>query len=300
MAKELELRVWALADSLRQGNSPSTIPGRGVEVSGVREYQHGDEARGIDWRVTARRGRLFVKEFSQERELPVLVILNLTPSLWSGRGDIKAVRAKEISSLLAAFSLRSGDRVGLFLAGAGAGRFLPPSDGRGQLSRILRELLVDLEWASPLPLGESLLQARFLLHQRARVFLVGDFQWSESETREVSPGLRTLTAKHDLIPVCVMDGREWKLPAVGSILLRDPLTGRRSLFRTSRGNQKLRRTLEQSRSRTLESLRSFGLAPWEVDVEEVLVEALRGHIYRQEARFKKGGMSAPGPERASG
>ena len=79
-----------MADSLRHGDNPSSIPGRGIEVSGVREYQHGDEARGIDWRVTARRGRLFVKEFSQERELPLLVILNLTPTLWSGRGESKA------------------------------------------------------------------------------------------------------------------------------------------------------------------------------------------------------------------
>ncbi len=273
-----------MADSLAQGDNPSSVLGRGVEVSGVREYQPGDEARGIDWRVTARRGRLFVKEFSQERELPVLVILNQTPSLRAGRGDVKAVRAMEASALMAAIGLRAGDRVGLLISGSGDDRIVRPGNGRTQLPRILSELMAPPSTEPPVPLREGLSKARFLLNQRARVFLVGDFQLPLSDLSDLGKGLEALGARHVLIPVRVRDSSEGALPATGSLLLQDPISGELRTYRGSDSAQELRTLLEDRERETSALFRRIGLEEWTLDVDEPLLEGIRRHLFQSRIR----------------
>jgi len=280
----LQLRLNAMADSLAQGDNPSSVLGRGVEFSGVREYQPGDEARGIDWRVTARRGRLFVKEFSQERELPVLVILNQTPSLRAGRGDVKAIRALEASALLAAIGLRAGDRVGLLISGIGDDRIVRPGNGRTQLPRILSELMAPPSMELPKPLREGLSKARFLLHQRARVFLIGDFQLPLSDLPDLGKGLEALGARHVLIPVRVRDSREGALPAGGSLLLRDPISGELKTYRGPDSAQELRSLLEEREQETSALFRRIGLEEWTLDVNEPLLEGIRRHLFQSRIR----------------
>ena len=181
----LQLHLNALADSLLQGESPSSLLGRGMEVTGAREYQNGDEARGIDWRVTARRDRLYVKEFSAEKELPVLIVLHRSPTLWAGRGGVKAIRALETCGLLATLGIRSGDRVGLILSEAEGGQVISPGNGRIQIPRILRALLSTTGPEAPHGLKPTLQSAGFLLKQRARIFIVGDFQMPETDLEDL-------------------------------------------------------------------------------------------------------------------
>jgi uncharacterized protein (DUF58 family) len=278
-----------MADSLAQGDNPSSVPGRGVEVSGIREYQPGDEARGIDWRVTARRGRLFVKEFSQERELPVLVILSQTPSLWAGRGGVKAIRAMEASALLTAMGLRAGDRVGLLISGGLSDRIVPPGNGRTQLPRILAELMAQPSTEHRVPLGETLSKARFLLHQRARVFLIGDFQIPLSELSDLGRGLETLRDRHVLIPVRVRDSHEGSLPATGSFVLRDPDSGELWKYRGVRSARKLRTLLEKRERETSALFRGIGLEEWTLDVDEPLLEGIRRHLFQSRTRVSNRG-----------
>jgi uncharacterized protein (DUF58 family) len=294
LARKLEFQVLALADSLRPGENPSNATGRGIEFSGIREYQHGDEARGIDWRVTARRSRLFVKEFSQERELPTLIILHLGPSLLGARGPAKANRCREVAALLAALALRTGDRVGFLHSGLGQGRTIPLGNTRGQLALILREMLSHPTPEPPLLLEESLKRARFMLGERARVFLVGDLRVEDREVEGLREGIRGLSAKHFVVPVRITDQRGTLIPPTGTILLRDPSSGRSTRLRSWRDGPILKEALNRSDERLAALLSSLGLSCRDIDVGKSLVEGVQGVLFRPQGRSQRSGTAGRG------
>jgi uncharacterized protein (DUF58 family) len=288
LSKGLRLRLSAMADSLLQGESPSSIPGRGVEVVGVREYQPGDEVRGIDWRVTARRGRLYVREYAEERELPVLVLVHRSPTLWAGRGGIKAGRAFEAAALFSILGLRAGDAVGLLLSGDQGIGIVPPGNGRHQLGRILLGLLSHDRVGSPHSMDPCLDMARVLVRHRARVFVVGDFQLPSTEMGPLQRGLRILSQRHVVVPVRITDEEEGNWPLRGSFHLQDPVSGRSAAFLGPRTRQALRRSLAETEGETRAIFRSLGLQEWVLDVKEPLVDAFRRHLFRARGRLDPG------------
>jgi len=280
LARELELRAWVLADSLRHGGNPSALPGRGIEVARLREYQPGDEARDIDWRVSARRGRPFVKEYAQETESPVLLVFHRDRSLWAGRGGAKAMRAAEVLALLAAAALRSGDRVGLHLSGIQGekGEGVQMEGGRRHLSRILHALVRPPSHVQALGLEVGMRQAGMTLKERSRVFLVGSFQLPEMEIRRARPELRRLADRHTLVPVRIRDREEGKLPPGTWAVLQDTQTGR---YYRCPGNDPGRRVeglLEGQRERVDRFFESLGLFIWNVDVDLPLLAQIEGHL----------------------
>jgi len=294
LSKSLHLRLSATADSLLLGNSPSSMPGRGVEVVGVREYQPGDEVRGIDWRVTARRGRLYVREYAEERELPDLVVVHRSPTLWAGRGGVKAVRAFEAAALLSILGLRGGDAVGLLLSGNQGVEVVPPGNGRDQLARILLSLLSSEPSLTPHPIGPSLEPARILVRQRARVFILGDFQLPSAELESLRRCLLVLSRRHVVVPVRIRDRAEQDWPSNGWFLLRDPLSGASEPSMGPRRRRAARRSLFETEHETRDLFQSLGLQEWILDVEEPLVDAFRRHLFKPRGRLDPKGRCAFG------
>ena len=280
-ARAMEVRLEGIADSIIHGDRLSGFPGRGLEAVGVREYQHGDEARGIDWRVTARKGRLHVKEFAEERDLPFLLLLHRSPTLGGGRSGIKETRALEVAGILSAVALKGGDRVGILQGGGGRGGFLSPARSSTQLLHLLSSLLDPPEAAFREPLTELLALAARLAGERHRIFLIADFRVAEHSAFEMRKGLARLVGRHALTPVRITDGREAVFPCAFPALLRDPRD--RRLHRPARGGGRndLRTALDREDERVGEMLRELGLREWRVEVDAPLVPTLRTHMARE-------------------
>ena len=279
-ARDLEIRLAAMALSILQGDRLSGLQGRGLEVSGVREYEGGDEARAVDWRVTARTGRLHVKEFEEERDLPSMVILHRSWDLLGGRGGIRMIRALEISGLLSALALKEGDRGGLLQGGVGCRTFLPPARNQNQLQRIVASLLEPAQDGLCEALPSLLDRARKLARERSRIFLVAGFHCPGPVLEETREGLGRLSEAHALIPVRVLDGAEGVFDGPWPIPLEDPAVGVFSPGREERRDEGLREALNWEDEAVGEMFRGLGLREMRVDVSQPLLPTLRACLAR--------------------
>ena len=227
--RRLEIRSRHLVEELFAGQSESVFKGRGVEFEEVRHYVPGDEVRDIDWNVTARFGAPFVKRFVEERELTVMLVVDVSRSMRFGTaGPEKRELAAELCAVLGFAAMQHNDRVGLVLAGERVEHFVPPARGRTHLLRMLRDVL----GVEPRSRGTSLWDAaRFLLRttrRRSLVFWISDFE-DRIETRD----FRVLARRHELTALLLRDPRDETLPAVGWVELEDLELGTRTLVNTS-------------------------------------------------------------------
>jgi uncharacterized protein (DUF58 family) len=231
--RRIELRARGLVESLFGGEYHSVFKGRGLEFSDVREYQPGDDVRAIDWNVTARRGRPFVKEYVEERELTVLLIVDLSASKEYGRGPkANAAVASEIAAILALAAAANNDRVGLVLVTDRVERFVPPGSGRRHALRLVLELLAFRPAGRRTRLSAGLEYASRVLHRRATVFLISDFLTDRTSDLGLARVARRFSREHDLVPMRLTDTPR-ELPSVGLVALFDPETGRRVVVNTS-------------------------------------------------------------------
>ena len=232
--RRLEIRSRRLVEDLFSGGTESVFKGRGVEFEEVRPYAPGDEVRDIDWNVTARLGQPFVKRFVEERELTVMLVVDVSRSMLFGtRGQEKRELAAELCALLGFAAVRQNDRVGMALVSDDVEHFVPPARGRVHLLRILRDVL-DHDAARGTRLGAA---ARFLtrtLKRRSLVFWVSDFA-----DRLDPSDWRLLSARHELTALALRDPADEHLPKAGWVLFEDLETGRRRLVDT--GSESVRR-----------------------------------------------------------
>src|SRR6201999_3875705 len=175
--RELEIRTRRMVDDSMAGAYHSVFKGRGMDFDEVREYSPGDEVRTIDWNVTARAGRAFVKKFTEERELTIFLVVDISASGNFGSGDLaKRDLAAEVASVLAFSAIRNSDKVGLLLFTDQVEIYLPPKKGRRHVLRVVRDIL----YHSPRSIGTDAVKAldiaNRLLHRRAVVFLISDFE----------------------------------------------------------------------------------------------------------------------------
>jgi uncharacterized protein (DUF58 family) len=223
--RRLEIRTRRLVDESLAGSYHSMFRGRGMEFAEVREYTPGDDVRTIDWNVSARMGHPFVKKFTEERELTVVLVVDASGSEGFGTGTAtKIALSAELAALLAFSAIRNNDRVGLLLFTDRVERFLPPRRGREHALRVVREVLA----AEPAGRGTRIGQALEYLHvlrKRAVVFLISDFQDADYERT-----MRAVARRHDLVAICVTDPRETALPEVGLVAVVDPETGATGLI----------------------------------------------------------------------
>ena len=215
--RKIEIRTSKLANEQLAGGYHSVFKGRGMAFSEVRQYQPGDDVRFIDWNVSARMNDVYVKVFTEEREMTVMLLVDLSASERFGSvARPKVETVAEVAALLAFSAIKNNDRVGLILFTDRVERYVPPKKGKGHVMRVVTEILT----AKPKGRGTDISCALDLLggvqRRRAVAFLVSDMiagPWDRS--------LRIAAARHDLIPVEVVDPREEELPDVGLALVED-------------------------------------------------------------------------------
>lgn len=228
--RRIELSTRGLVNDVLSGEYHSVFKGRGMNFAEVREYQYGDDIRTIDWNVTARNGSPFVKIHEEERELTVMLLVDLSASGDFGtRGRFKAEVAVEICALLAFSAIKNNDKVGLIVFTDDVEKFVPPRKGRRHVLRVLRELLYHEPQSTGTDIAAALDYLNHVQRRRAVTFLVSDFQDDGFEKPLAAAGRR-----HDLVAVRLRDEREAELPPLGILALEDPETGQRVMVDTSR------------------------------------------------------------------
>jgi len=232
----LEIKTRALVETAFAGDYHSVFKGRGMNFEDVREYQPGDEIRAIDWNVTARLGSPFVKKFTEERELTVMLIVDVSASgNFGSAAQSKRELAAEVACLLAFSAIRNNDKVGLLLFSDRLELFIPPKKGRSHTLRIIREILFFEPAGRGTNAAAALDHFNRIITRRAVVFLISDFQAGDFSRELAVPAKR-----HDLIALRIRDERERVLPNIGIITLEDAETGEQIEINTADRNVRSR------------------------------------------------------------
>ncbi len=282
--RRLEITTRRMVDEYLAGRYTSLFKGRGVEFSEVREYQPGDDVRSIDWNVTARCGEPYVKKNAEERELTLVLVVDLSASQDFGTGlRSKRDLALEVSALLAFSALRNGDRVGLLLFTDRVEKYVPPRRGRRHCLRLVREILEPEPAGRGTDLALALGYLDRVQKRRTVVFLLSDFLGTLPQR-----DLRVTCRRHDVSALCLADPREASVPAVGRLRLRDLETGRVVLIDTSDASFR-RRFREAAGQRSRDLRRHFegaGADFGEFSTEGPVVTSLLRFFAEKQARHR--------------
>jgi uncharacterized protein (DUF58 family) len=229
--RQIEIRTNREVTDVLGGQYHSVFKGRGMEFEEVREYLPGDEVRSIDWNVTARLGHPFVKKFKEERELTVMLVVDVSAS-----GQFGSVRqtknelAAELAAVLAFSAIRNNDKVGLIMFTDQIEEYIAPKKGRRHVLRVIREILAFQPKGRGTNLTRALDYLNHVQRRRAVTFVLSDFQVGDEEL--VRKKLRVASKRHDVVALSLRDPREEELPVVGLVELRDAETGERVLVDT--------------------------------------------------------------------
>ena len=252
----------------------------------VREYQPGDDVRAIDWNVTARMGDAFIKKFTEERELTVMLIVDVSASGEFGSVNLsKRELAAEVACLFAFSAIRNNDKVGCILFSDHVELFIPPAKGRGHALRIIREILFFEPKGKGTDVAGALVAANRVLHRRAVVFLLSDFQ-----APDFSKPLTIAARRHDVVAIPIEDPRELELPDVGRVDFEDAETGERLVLNTSDRRARLR-FAENVAARQEEipaGFHRFGVDTITLRTDADYVPALRNFFRTRERRLALG------------
>lgn len=219
--KLLEINTRKLVNSLFAGQYHSAFKGQGMTFAEFREYVAGDDVRAISWPVTARTGKTFIKKFDEERELTLMLVVDVSGSLSFGSGEyFKGEIITHLSALLGFAAAKNNDHVGLLLFSDQVEHFVPPKKGRGHIQRILRDLYFYRPKSQGTKLSAAMDHLRGVLKKRATIFVFSDFQ-----DKAYAQALKTMSKKHDVVAIVVQDPSEVEMPAIGLVDLLDSETG---------------------------------------------------------------------------
>ena len=247
----IRIMTSRLVDEHLSGEYHSVFKGQGMEFDEVREYVPGDDVRSIDWNVTARTGMPHIKRFSEERELTVVFLVDVSGSLSFGSGErSKAELAAEITCLLALSAIRNQDKIGLILFSDRIVKSIPPRKGRTAAMRLVREVLATEETREGTDINGALKFLNSVQKRKAVVFLVSDFMAGDYERQ-----LRVTARHHDVICCPLSDPHELELPNVGMVELQDPETGALMLVDTS--SRRVRKQFARQALQETEALDAF-------------------------------------------
>ncbi|GAB4346247.1 MAG: DUF58 domain-containing protein [Candidatus Abyssubacteria bacterium] len=284
--RRIQITTSRTVNDVLAGQYRSVFKGRGMEFAEVREYQIGDDIRSIDWNVTARMGRLYVKQFAEERELTVMLLVDVSGS---GRfGSLERTKneiAAEIGALIAFSAIRNNDKVGLVMFTDRVEKFVAPKKGRSHVLRVIREIL----YFQPMGKGTNIAAAIEYLMQvstrRTVAFILSDFLDSGYEKQ-----LRVANQRHDVIALRINDPREIELPPIGFIHLEDPETGTMTIVNTRDPN--LRKQYERVTARYLaeqaKAFRSMNVDHVEIWTNASYIKPLVRFFRMRERRLASG------------
>ena len=282
----LELRTRGLVNSLFSGEYHSVFKGQGMEFAEVREYQPGDEVRSIDWNVTARMRQPYVKRYVEERELTVMLAVDLSGSSRFGTvSRYKSELATELSAVLAMSANRNNDRVGTLLFTDRVEHVVPPGKGRKHMLRLIRDLLAFQPAGSATNIGVATEYLGKMLKHRSIVFVLSDFQGGDMERP-----IKLLAQRHDVVAVTVEDPRERTLPDIGLARFVDPESG--DTVDIDTGDRRVREAFERSVSEETERVRRLfrrlGIDEIPVRTDSGYVEPLLRFFRLREQRGRRG------------
>lgn len=281
--RRIELRTRHLVNSVFAGQYHSVFKGRGMNFEEVREYAPGDEIRAIDWNVTARMNAPYIKKFTEERELTVMLLVDVSASGVFGSVDLsKRELAAEVASILAFSAINNNDKVGLILFSEEVELFIPPKKGRLHTLRLIREMLFFEPKGRKTNLAGALDYLNRITSRRCVVFAISDFM-----APDFTKALTVTSRRHDLVAMPVIDPGEGEIPNVGIVTLEDAETGEQIDVDTS--SQAVREglaELNEERLRTLERLlRSRRVDIVRLATDEDYLVALRMFFEQRERRI---------------
>ncbi len=251
--RRIQITTSRMVSDVFAGQYQSVFKGKGMEFDEVREYLPGDEIRAIDWNVTARMGHPYVKKFVEERELTVMLMLDMSSSCFFGTSkQLKIGLAAEICSLLAFSAIRNNDKVGLIIFTDRIEKFVPPRKGARHVLRVIREALYFKPEGTSTDITAALQYLNGVTTRKTVTFIISDF-YAQGYKRM----LAVANKRHDIIAITITDPRELDLPDVGIIALDDVETGERFTVDTSKASVR-RQYAEQGRMRMKERAGLFG------------------------------------------
>lgn len=237
--RKIEIKTRGLTRQIFAGEYHSAFKGRGMTFSEVREYQYGDDTRSIDWNVTARFNNPFVKIFEEERELTVMLLVDVSGS--RNFGSVAALKKNvitEISAVLAFSAIFNNDKIGVMFFSDRVEKYIPPKKGRKHILHIIRELIEFKPESALTDLNEPLKYLTNVIKKRCTSFIISDFI-----CEDFSSSMQIASRKHDLVALKIYDERETELPDIGMVKFKDPETGLMKWIDTSSSN--LRRTFHE-------------------------------------------------------
>lgn len=283
--RKIEIRTSRLANDQLAGGYHSVFKGRGMAFSEVRQYQPGDDVRFIDWNVSARMSETYVKVFTEEREMTVMLLVDLSGSERFGSvSRPKVETVAEVAALLAFSAIKNNDRVGLILFTDRVEKLIPPKKGKGHVMRVITEILNARPVGEGTDLCEALDTLGHVARRRSVAFLVSDFIADRYERP-----LRVAAARHDLIPIQVVDPREEELPDVGLALFEDLETGELVEVDTSdaRVRKAYQRRVARQRQKREELFRRLSVDHVTVQTDRDYVRPLTD-LFRRRGRRMRG------------
>jgi len=234
--RKIEIKTRGLSKNIFAGEYHSAFKGRGMAFSEVREYQYGDDIRSIDWNVTARFNHPYIKIFEEERELTVMLLVDISNSRSFGtQSKLKKSLITEIAAVLSFSAIQNNDKIGVILFSDKVEKFISPKKGRTHILRIIRELLEFEPQNKETNISEALRYLTNAIKKRSTAFIISDFIDDNPQTGlpRFDEALKIANKKHDVIALKIYDKRETELPDVGLIRLKDAETGRFSWVDTS-------------------------------------------------------------------
>jgi uncharacterized protein (DUF58 family) len=284
MVRRIEIRTNRLVNDVFSGQYHSVFKGKGMEFVDVREYQAGDDIRTIDWNVTARMGHPYVKTFEEERELTVMLIVDLSASQSFGTVErFKVQMAAEISALIAFSAIKNNDKVGLLAFTDRVEKFIPPKKGTQHVLRVIRELLYYKPEHKGTDLDAALSYFGRVMKRRSIAFVISDFY-----SKGFEKSLRVANKKHDVVAFVLSDPKEYSLPDVGYLRLRDAESGREFTMNTSARAliSRYEREAAKRRERLTGTFRSTGVDFIELSTDEPYSGALIKFFRARARRFR--------------
>jgi len=280
--RKIEIKTRGLSNQIFAGQYHSSFKGRGMAFSEVREYQYGDDVRNIDWNVTARFNKPFIKIFEEEREMTVMLLIDVSASHEFGTiQSFKKDVITEISAVLSFSAIKNNDKVGVIFFSDKIEKFIPPKKGSSHILRIIRELVDFKATSKGTDIGEALKFLTNAIKKRCTAFVLSDFR-----SPSFIDALKIANNKHDLMAVRVTDKRENQMPNVGLIQLKDAETGEMKWIDTS--SNAVRRyyaeAAEKLERKTKENFKKSGVDMAEVNTGQDYVKPLIAMFKKREAR----------------
>lgn len=280
--QRIDIFTNRLVNSIFAGEYRSTFKGQGITFDEVREYQDGDEIRTIDWNVTARMGHAYIKKYVEERELVMMLLVDMSGSTTFGSvSRTKAEIAAEIAAILAFSAIRNNDKVGLICFTNTVEHYVPPRKGKRHVLRVVRDILRFQPNHSGTDISEVLSFANNIFKPHSVIFLISDLMDTDYEKQ-----LRVTAKRHSLIAITLKDRRELELPNIGLIALTDTETGEKIVVdtRSEHGRHLYREHIRQSNAERLQTLRTSKVDNVDIITDESYVIPLIRFFHQRAAR----------------